>query len=166
MKITEKQSSATILLHMRKNRKIVVDAYYHVSTHINRNDGFLFTKNAKLLFIQVLKEAKKKYRFITKNFTIMSNHYHLLIKPLEGENLSRIVQWINAVFAMRINRINGSKGHVWGQRFFSRVIESIAGYVRVNKYIDENAVKARLVKRAEEWEYCGAYYLVQVCRRN
>ncbi|MDR1747807.1 MAG: transposase [Spirochaetaceae bacterium] len=151
---------------MRKNRKIVDDAYYHVTTHINRNDGFLLSKPAKTLFLKVLKEAQKKYQFIIRNFTIMSNHYHLLIKPINGESLSRIMQWINAVFAMRINKLVGSTGHVWGQRFFSKVVEGLIGYLRVSKYIDENAVKAKLVNQAEEWEYCGVYYLVQERLRN
>jgi hypothetical protein len=51
-------------------------------------------------------------------------------------------------------------------RFFSRVVEGLIGYMRVNKYIDENAIKAGLVKQAEAWEYCGTYYLVQECLRN
>ena len=142
---------------MRKNRIIVEDAYYHVTTHINRNDGFLLSKQAKNLFLKVLKEAQKKYHFVIKNFTVMSNHYHLLIKPMKGENLSRIMQWINSVFAMRINKQEGSTGHVWGQRFFSKAVQGLLGYIRVSQYIDENAVKVKLVKQAEDWEYCGAY---------
>ncbi len=59
-----------------------------------------------------------------------------------------------------------SKGHVWGQRFFSRVVKGLKDYILVKKYIDENAVKAGIVKQAEEWEFCGAYYRGKVCKRN
>ncbi|MDR2897408.1 MAG: transposase [Spirochaetaceae bacterium] len=146
---------------MRKCRVLKEGAYYHVITRINRNDGFLLSKQAKTLFLKVLKEAQTKYRFILKNYTVMPNHYHLLIKPLPGENLSRIMQWINSVFAMRTNKLVGSTGHVWGQRFFSRVVQDIADSLRVSNYIDENAVKAQLVTHAEEWEFCHKFFLIQ-----
>jgi hypothetical protein len=48
------------------------------------------------------------------------------------------------------------KGHLWGDRFFSKVIEEgREAFVNVFKYVSENPVVARLVRRAEEWEDSG-----------
>jgi REP element-mobilizing transposase RayT len=146
---------------MRKNRNLVNGAYYHVTARINRKDGFLLMKPAKLLFLKVLKEAQKKYKFILRNFTVMSNHYHLLIQPIDGTSLSRIMQWINSVFAIRINKLLGSNGHVWGQRFWSRVVEGIVDYVRVGIYINQNPVVEEFVTRSEDWEFCQKYFRFQ-----
>ena len=63
-----------------------------------------------------------------------------------------------SVFAMRWNRIHGLTGHVWGQRFYSRVIDSLADFLSVLQYIDLNPVRAGLVPLAEAWPFGGAWY--------
>jgi putative transposase len=80
----------------------------------------------KELFRVVLLEAKKKFRFHLHNFCILGNHFHLIIQPQARANLSAIMQWIMSVFAQRWNRHHGLRGHVWGERFFSRIIGSLA----------------------------------------
>jgi hypothetical protein len=34
------------------------------------------------------------------------------------------MRWILSVIAMTYNKINGLSGHVWGGRFFSRIVEA------------------------------------------
>ena len=110
------------------------------------------------MFMDVLKQAKKKYHFQIKNFCIMSNHVHLVIKPGEEDSLSKIMQWILSVFAMRWNRRHNLSGHVWGERFFSRIIAGILDYLRVFMYIDDNPVNAFLVELPWQWEYGGIWH--------
>jgi putative transposase len=52
----------------------------------------------------------------------MPTHIHLLIIPGEGENLSRIMQWIKTHSAKRWNRIYGSTDRLRGERRFARRI--------------------------------------------
>jgi len=112
-------------------------------------------EETKSLFLEVISRAKKKYSFSLENFCIMGDHYHLIIRPLRGASLSRIMQWIMSVFAMSYNRIHHLTGHCWGERFFSRIINTIQEYVKILEYIDENPVKARLVDSAFDWAYGG-----------
>ena len=65
------------------------------------------------------------------------------------------MQWILSVFAMAWNRLHGLKGHVWGERFFSKIIETAVQYFQVFRYIDENPVRAQLVERPEDWPFGG-----------
>jgi len=65
------------------------------------------------------------------------------------------MQWILSVFAMAWNRHFGLKGHVWGERFFSRILETMAQYLQVFRYIDENPVRAQMVERLEDWPFGG-----------
>lgn len=109
----------------------------------------------KEIFIGVLKRAKLKYRFQLKDFTIMGNHVHFIVKPEDEECLSRIMQWILGVFAMTYNRIMGLTGHVWGERFKSRIITDFADFLRTLGYIDANPVRIGLVATPEDWPYGG-----------
>ncbi|MDR1949610.1 MAG: transposase [Spirochaetaceae bacterium] len=143
---------------MRKLRELQQGAEYHVTARINRGEMVFSPREEKVLFIQVIKRAKKKYKFQIKNFCIMENHIHLLIKPGKDESLSRIMQWILSVFAMAWNRKHDISGHVWGQRFFSRIITGIVDLIGVFIYIDRNPVEAHIVERPWEWEYGGLWH--------
>lgn len=143
---------------MRKVRMLVPGAEYHVTARINRSEMLLMPEETKSLLIKVIERAKKRYRFQIKNFCIMNNHIHLLIKPDENESLSRIMQWILSVFAMAWNRRHNLRGHVWGERFYSRVIQGIVDYLRVFMYIDDNPVYAQLVNCPWEWRFGGLWH--------
>jgi len=133
-------------------------AEYHVTSRINRGEMVLKTEEEKVLMLTVIKRAKKKYRFQIKNFCIMNNHLHLLIKPGENESLSRIMQWILSVFAMAWNRKHNLNGHVWGERFYSRIIVGIVDFLRVYIYIDDNPVYAQLTDCSWKWKFGGLWH--------
>jgi putative transposase len=143
---------------MRKNRKLLEGAEYHVTARINRGETIFMTREDRELFMNTLKRAKKKYNFSLKNFCIMGNHIHLLIKPGPGVSLSKIMQWLLGVFAQLWNKRHGLSGHLWGDRFFSRIILGILDFLSVFSYIDHNPVVAGLVKQPEQWEYGGLWH--------
>jgi putative transposase len=140
---------------MRKPRRLLEDARYHVAARANRGEMILKPDQVKELFMHVLLRAKERYSFSIENCCIMENHFHLIIKPGKGENLSRIMQWIMSVFAMALNKRNCWKGHVWRDRFFSRIIESFRSFVEIFDYVDNNPVNAGLVLSPCDWRYGG-----------
>jgi hypothetical protein len=68
------------------------------------------------------------------------------------------MQWIKCNFAKAWNKMNGRRGHVWGERFYSRIINGMADFLRVREYIAENPVKAGLAERAAEWVFGSLYH--------
>jgi putative transposase len=68
------------------------------------------------------------------------------------------MQWILGVFAQLWNKRHGLSGHLWGDRFYSRIIFGILDFLKVFLYIDYNPVSAGLVERPEQWEYGGLWY--------
>jgi putative transposase len=143
---------------MRLPRRLRAGAEYHVTARINRSEMIFLAEEEKKLMLTVIERAKKRYRFQIRNFCIMNNHIHLLIKPGEHESLSRIMQWILSVFAAAWNRKHKLRGHVWGERFYSRIIEGIVDFLRVFIYIDDNPVNANLVNRPCEWKFGGLWH--------
>jgi putative transposase len=142
----------------RKNRELELGAIYHVISEVNRFAFDLAEDQFKAILLMVLFEAKAKYKFTLYNFCILSNHFHLLIKPENDVSLSKIMQWIKTMSAKRWNKAHGVTGHLWGKRFWSRIVRGNDDVVTVCKYIDDNPVKAGLAKRAEDWVFGGLYH--------
>ncbi|MDR0557652.1 MAG: transposase [Treponema sp.] len=143
---------------MRPLRKLQDGAVYHVASKINRGAMELRPPQFKIMFLSFIKRAKRKYPFQLLNFCVMDNHIHLIIKPGESQSLSKIMQWIKGNFAKRWNKAHHTEGHLWGDRFFSKIIENADQFLKAFRYVDENPVAAKMVARAEEWEHGGLYH--------
>jgi putative transposase len=143
---------------MRKPRNLVEGSSYHVTVRANRKEMILDARSMKEMLLAVVRTAKGKYEFRLENFCIMGNHVHFIITPGRGVSLSAVMQWILGVFAMRFNRKLGTTGHVWGGRFFSRIIASFQDLVQVHRYIDDNPVMNELVDDRREWIWGGLYH--------
>ena len=146
---------------MRKRRNKYCGATYHVTAKANRGEFILESDVTKEMFLEVLERAKKKYPFILKHFCIMGNHVHLLIKPIKGTDLSALMQWLLGVFAKRFNWFFGLIGHVWYDRFKSKIITDYYYFLNAFVSISQNPVKAGLCKKAEEYRYSGLWFLGQ-----
>jgi putative transposase len=146
---------------MRKRREFVEGAFYHVTSRTNDKVRVFENKLGRKIMLMVLEEAKEKFKFLLTNFSVMPTHIHLLIKPGEGYNLSEIMCWIKTQFAKRWNFSHGSKDHVWGHRFFARMVKDYSEYYYVMNYIDQNPVVAGLSLTPAEWISSGAFYKVQ-----
>jgi putative transposase len=145
---------------MRRNRKLKPGATYHVTARANRREMILHCEAMRALFLATIKQAKKKHRFQVHNFCIMGNHVHLIIRPEQGESLSRIMQWILSVFAMAWNRKHFTTGHVFGERFFSKIIDSMGEFIKTFLYVTENPVNAHIVRRVDEWRFGGLWHFI------
>ncbi len=143
---------------MRKPRILQDGAIYHVTARANRKEMIFDSNEIKELFLEVLRRAKGKYSFKLENFCIMGNHFHLLIRPEGKTNLSRLMQWVMSVFAMAYNRVHGLVGHVWGSRFFSRIVSGIRDFLKIFAYIDDNPVESHQVQDKRNWLYGGLWH--------
>lgn len=154
---------------MRKPRVLQDGALYHVTARANRKEMIFDACEMKELFLQVMRRAKAKYRFRVENFCIMGNHIHIMLRPEGNTNLSRLMQWIMSVFAMAYNRAHGLVGHVWGSRFFSRIVSGLREFLQICSYLDQNPVKAHQVDDRREWHYGGLWHhrsgIVELCSR-
>ena len=143
---------------MRTKRKLQDDAVYHVTARSNRQEFIFEHDDIKELFLFILTAAKKKYKFKLINFSIMSNHVHIMLKPEKNADLSKIMQWILSVFAVRFNKIHGYHGHVWYDRFKSVIADTLKHLAAAYEYINNNAVKAGLTEKAEDYKYRGFFF--------
>jgi REP element-mobilizing transposase RayT len=140
-----------------RRRKLKPYASYHVGCKINR-DEIIFDKKISDLYLEIVKRCKKKYSFKIANFTVMGNHIHYLLTPGKKSPLPKIMQWINSVFAKAYNKLTGQSGHVWKERYFSRIIETVEQFLATFEYIVRNPIEANLVKNAKDFRPSGLYH--------
>jgi len=143
---------------MRKNREFIEGAFYHVTSRTNNRVSVFDKKIGQELMLLTLQNAKEKFQFCLTNFCIMPTHIHLLIKPKNGDILSNIMQWIKTRSAKRWNFIHHSNDHLWGQRYFARVIQNMEDYSNVMNYIDKNPVEMGLASAPSDWKASGSFY--------
>jgi len=146
---------------MRHNRQLEPNAIYHVTARINCGEMVFNEIAMRALFLAFVSQAKKKHSFAIYNFCVMGNHVHFALRPDKGSSLSKIMQWLLGNYAKAWNKAHGVKGHLWGDRFFSKIIRSGRGFMHVFEYISRNPVEAGLAGRADEWEYGGVCHFVK-----
>ena len=97
------------------------------------------------MFLGDLARTKAQYPFALFGYCLMSNHFHLLLKPAPGQSISRILQSLTVAHTWRHHRRQGTSGHVWQGRFRSPVIQDGDHLLVVLRYIEANPVRAAMV---------------------
>ena len=111
-----------------------------------------------LLFFTILENAATRYRLEVHGYSLMPNHYHLLLRSLDGR-LSRGMAYLNGLFTRRVNRQYDLDGARFRGRFRNRLVED-EDYLRATlAYLHLNPVEAHLVRRPDEdcWTSHRAY---------
>ena len=90
----------------------------------------------------------------------MSNHYHLLIE-ITHENLSKFMRQLNMNYAIYFNKKYKRSGHLWQGRFQSWYVTDEAYLYTLMLYIEQNPLKAKMVKSLEEYPYSSYRYFMQ-----
>ena len=82
----------------------------------------------------------------------MSNHYHFVVQTHQP-NLSRLMRQINGVYTQYYNHRHAKVGHLFQGRFNGIVVDEEAYFQEVCRYVDLNPVRAKMVKRPENWPW-------------
>src|SRR5205807_6858442 len=75
---------------------------------------------------------------------IMPNHVHALVQLQSGFALSDILHSWKSFTAKEINRINGTKGTLWQDEHYDRIVRDFAELQRYRDYIARNPEDAKL----------------------
>ena len=145
----------------RAARKLVDGGIYHL---INRGNGKqrVFHKDRDYqAFTDLLADMSHRYPVDVLAWCLMSNHYHLVVKPQIATELSRGMHWFQTTHVRRYHRHYGSSGHLWQGRYKSFVIDNDEQLLTVIRYVEANPVRANMVESASSWlwsshkERCG-----------
>jgi hypothetical protein len=78
------------------------------------------------LFNRVFREAGALFPVEMRRLRVEADRVTFCIKPVDGFQLPEIMQWLKQTFAVRYNVMKRLDGHVWGDRYWSKVLEGEA----------------------------------------
>jgi REP element-mobilizing transposase RayT len=108
---------------MRKPRILAALAWYWIVTAINRHEPIFLDRAAVDLFHRVFREAGERFAIEVRHLVIEADCVSFCIKPADGFMLPVVMQWIKQTFACRYNAMKRLDGHIWGDRYWSKVLE-------------------------------------------
>ena len=139
----------------RANRLHIPGQVWHITHRCHKGDFlFKFAKDRKT-WIRWLLEAKKRYGLSVLDYTVTSNHIHLLVVDDESDAVSKSIQLVAGRTAREFNRRKGRKGAYWEDRYHATAIECGEHLLRCLVYIDMNMVRAGVVAHPSEWLHGG-----------
>ena len=104
-------------------------------------------------FLHSLAQTQLRYPFRLYGYCLMSNHFHLLVRPEPGITISRILQSLTVAHTWRFHRRHRSVGHVWQGRFKSPVVQDDSHLWTVLRDIEANPLRARIVSDPSDYPW-------------
>src|SRR6516225_1361838 len=120
----------------------------------------LFQKDADYLaFERVLALALSEHPTRLLAYCLMPNHWHLVLWPEKDGELTAFLRWLTHTHTMRwhAHYHTSGTGHLYQGRFKSFPIECDDHLYTVLRYVERNALRANLVKRAEDWRWSSLW---------
>jgi len=115
------------------------ESIFHIMVRsISEVDLFKNDKD-KRVYLNLMKKYQALYHFKVYAFCLMNNHAHFLI-DVNGADISSIMHSIDLSYARYFNREHGRHGHLFQDRFKSKIVKNDR-YLRVmTGYIHNNPV--------------------------
>ena len=132
---------------------------YHVLNRANARLTIFEKDGDYEAFEKVLLQAVERTRTRLLAYCIMPNHWHLLVWPRHDGELSKFMAWLTLTHTQRwhAHRRSAGAGHLYQGRFKSFPVQEDEHLYTVARYIERNAQRANLVKRAEQWRWGSLY---------
>jgi putative transposase len=110
-------------------------------------------------FLRVLGKVVELCDWRCKSYCLMGTHYHLIVETPKP-NLSVGMQFLNSRYAQRFNLRHGRRGHLFGERFYSLLIETDRHLLAALRYVARNPVEAGLCEQPADWRWSSFRSLV------
>lgn len=142
----------------RRRRDVRPGTIHHVLNRGNRRAAIFEDDEHYGAFLRILDAAGRRYPVSLFAFCLMPNHWHLVVRPNDQMALSAYMHWIGTthVRTHHVHQGTVGGGHLYQERFRCFAVEREEHALMVLRYVEANARRAGLVRRAEDWPW-GSY---------
>ncbi len=132
---------------------------YHVINRANARLPLFENDDDYELFEEILTQAKEKFDIRILSYCIMPNHWHLVLYPKNDGDVSMFMQWLTLTHTQRWHSQHKTigNGHLYQGRYKSFPVQTNEYLLQLFRYIERNALRANLVKKAEDWKWSSLY---------
>ncbi len=141
---------------MRRPRYTFISAFHHV---MNRglNGSIIFpASDDKQFFLNVLHAKSKLLKIKIFAYSIMDNHYHIILQNTSGR-LSDFMRQLNSIYATYFRKKYGGQGYVFQNRFKSTLIQNNNYLLTAIIYTLLNPVRANISKSIFDYKWSSIH---------
>ena len=106
-------------------------------------------------FERIMIEAHALHPTRVLAWCVMRNHWHFVVWPREEGEITAHFRWLAHTHAMRWHVAHNTvgRGHLYQGRFKCFPVEDDEHLLTACRYVERNALTARVVERAEDWRW-------------
>jgi putative transposase len=139
----------------RVARFVVPEVPHHVTQRGNRRQPTFFSEQDYELYLKLLRHWCAKAETRIWAWCLMPNHVHLILVPAHEDGLRAALGETHRRYTRYINEREDWRGHLWQSRFASFPMDE-QWLLACARYVELNPVRAKLVKRPEQWRWSSA----------
>ncbi len=136
----------------RRPRQLVHDGSYHVTARGNNRQSVFVSDHDRGAFLKDLDHVAAQRSWRVFAYCLMGNHVHLGLTTPHAD-LDAGMRDLLSRHARRLNWRRSASGHVFTDRYFSKLIGDDAQLFATIRYVARNPVTAGLVDDAQSWQW-------------
>jgi len=141
---------------MPRTARVVAPGFpHHVTQRGNYRQTVFEEDSDRVKYLAWIKNYSEKCGLKIWAYCLMSNHVHFIAVPSRPDSLARTFNQAHMRYSQYFNLKKGQKGHLWQGRFYSCILDEVHLFTAA-RYIENNPVRAGLVKRAEDYPWSSA----------
>ena len=136
----------------RSRRRLEPGLLHHVWTHAVDEEDVFRGEEDRTDFLVGLTDIAVELGWQVHTYCLMGNHVHLVVDTPAG-GLDIGMQRLLGEHAVRVNDRYGRRGHLFGGRYGSKVVDTDAYHAIVMRYVASNPVKDGFCRHPLEWPW-------------
>jgi len=144
----------------RASRHYLAGHIWHLTHRCHRKQFLLKFLKDRRIWIDWLYTACKRFGLCVLDYTVTSNHIHLIVRDRGCGEIARSMQLIAGCTGQQFNDRKDRRGAFWEDRYHATAIASGEHLARCVVYVDLNMVRAGVVAHPAQWP-TGGYHEIQ-----
>ena len=124
----------------------------HITVRGNRKYSIFREYSDFINYKYILRDSLDKYKddFEIISYVLMTNHIHLQIETKE-RHIGFFMQRVNGFYAKYFNNKYNYVGHLFQERYLSKIIDNKSYMIELSRYIHLNPVRGKIVEKPEDY---------------
>ena len=145
---------------MARIARVVVPEYpHHITQRGVRSMAIFGGGDDRRRYLSFMREETEQFGVEVLSWCLMTNHVHLVAVPSTEDGLAKAIGHAHKAYTRMRNFREGVRGYLFQGRFGSCVLDE-PHLLAAARYIEQNPVKARMVKVPWEYGWSSARYHV------
>ena len=137
----------------RRNRIFIEGLSAHIIVRGHNRAAIFEEEGDYVVWLSMLRLASTREGVDVHAFTLMTTHVHLLATPRHADALPRAMKDVNGAYVRYYNHRRDRIGTLWNGRYRAILIDTERYWLTCLRYIEQNPVRAGMVKRPEEYRW-------------